>query len=329
MGRFLEAEKSRQTLFKSTPSYFSKEAQMAGMYRGKLRPFCLPASHSEENLFNEIRASAIAYFSKYAIKWHDAQKGGPSNHLCDSHVCCVNFLFPFADKPDALKELLRPVFPDIRQTVPMEDPGQFVSCEWIGLKNYLGEKVPKHGKRTRGANFTSADAAVMFERNDGSRQIALIEWKYTESYSSTFLRFAKSGTDRAGIYRHLFERDHFPLDKTLLPSFDALFYEPFYQLFRQQALANEMENAHELGADAVSVIHIAPAHNTDFQKITSPPLLPLGDTVIDVWKQLVRTSNRFTSVSTEELFGGFPVERYPELAAWWDYVTARYSWVEA
>jgi hypothetical protein len=145
--------------------------------------------------------------------------------------------------------------------LPVEDIGRYVAFEWIGQQNYLREKLPRHGKRTRGANFTSADAAVRFENEDGTKQIALIEWKYTESYSSSSYRVARSGTDRTAIYRHLYSRADFPLDKALLPDFGALFYEPFYQLFRQQALANEMELAGELDADIVSVLHIAPAHN--------------------------------------------------------------------
>ena len=74
--------------------------------------------------------------------------------------------------------------------------------------------------------------------------------------------------------------------------------------------------------------NIAPAHNTDFLKVTSPALRPLGGSATDVWEKLVKTPDRFTSVSTEGLFGSFPIEGFPELAAWWEYITARCSWVE-
>jgi hypothetical protein len=329
MGRFLETEKLRQVSFKVTSPYFSSGARPDGVYKGKPRPFCLSRAFAVENLFSEIRRTITAYFAAKEIKWHDGRDGNPSNHLCDSQVCCANFLFSFADKPRALVALLHPVFPEIQQMLPMEDAGQFVSFEWIGQRNYLGEKTPRHGKRTRGANLTSADAAVMFERRDGERQIVLIEWKYTESYSSTSLKVAKSGTDRTAIYAHLYGREDFPLDKELLPSFEALFYEPFYQLFRQQALAHEMERAGELGTKVVSLLHIAPAHNTGFQRVTSPALRAIGDSVMDVWKRLVRRPNRFMSISTEDLYGRFPVEKFPRLAAWWEYTTERYSWVQA
>jgi len=325
MGQFLEAEKKRQEAFKKTSPYFTEAARADGIHNGTSYPFCLPFECAEENLFHEIRQPALAYFARHQIKWHKGKEGNPYNHLCSSQVCCVNFPFPFADKPKALVELLRPVFPAIRQVLPM-DRGQSVSFEWIGCRNYLGEKS-RSGIRTRGANFTSADAAVMFERQDGLRQIVLIEWKYTESYGETWLGFAQSGTDRRQIYAWLFEREDCFLDKPLLPCFCDLFYEPFYQLMRQQFLAHEMEKARELGADVVSVLHIAPEHNKDFCRVTSPALRRLGDSAINVWKRLVRTPDRFASVTAEKLFGRLPVDGLPELAPWWDYVSQRYPWL--
>jgi hypothetical protein len=333
MGNFKEAENPRHAAFKAHSPCFTPEARSDGIYRGRPRPFCLPADRAEENVYFGIREPALDCFAGHHIKWHDGHKpenesvGKPSNHLCDSQVCCVNFLFPFADKPDALAELLHPIFPTVRKMMPMEGSGQYVSSEWIGERNYLGEKVSRNGKRTRGANFTSADAAAMFECLDGTRQIVLIEWKYTESYSPVDMQIAGSGTDRTAIYRHLYAADDFPLRKELLPDFGSLFYEPFYQLLRQQMLANEMEKAHELGADRVSLLHITPRHNADFPRVTSPKLAHLGPTVIDVWRRLVKEPNGFASVSTETLFGCFPVQKFPETAAWWQYITARYPWV--
>ena len=326
MGNFLVSEKLWQAKFKSESSYFSETARIEGIYKGKLRPFCLPFECAEENLFPEIRQTALAHFAAHNIKWHDGQHGKPSNHLCDSQVCCVNFLFPFADKPCALAGILRPNFPTIREMLPIES-GQYVTFEWIGQKNYLGEKIFRNGQRTRGANFTSADAVVMFERMDGKRQIVLIEWKYTESYSGTFLKTAKSGTDRTKIYKPLFQRDDCPLNKDLLPNFDSLFFEPFYQFMRQQFLAHEMEKARELDTDIVGVLHIAPSHNTDFRKVTSPKLAKLGETAASVWSKLARPDNRFISVSAEQLFGNLRVEQLPEMRAWLEYIDARFTWI--
>ena len=327
MGKFLERERRRQATFKASSPYFSDAARADGVYKGKPRPFCLPREYADENLFPEIRQAARAYFASQGIKWHDGQNGNPSNHLCDSQVCCVNFLFAFSDRPDALAKLLRPVFPALQRMLPVES-GQYVAFEWIGEENYLGERVSRHGKRTRGANFTSADAMVMFERIDGKRHIALIEWKYTESYGGASLKIARSSTDRTSIYRPLFRRDDCPINRELLPDFEALFYEPFYQLMRQQFLAHEMERAKELDAETVCVLHVAPARNADFRRVTSPALAPLGETVTDIWKKLVRLRDRFISISTEQLLGDWSVEAFPERRAWWEYITARYAWIQ-
>ena len=299
---------------------------MEGIYKNKPRLFCLPLEFAEQNLIPEIRESTLEYFSEHNIKWHDGQNGKPSNHLCDSQVCCVNFLFPFADKPAELARVFRLIYPEIENMLPVES-GKFVAFEWIGQENYLGEKVAWNGRRTRGANFTSADAILMFERKDQTRQVVLIEWKYTESYNSNFLKYAKSGTDRTGIYRHLFERDDCPINKDILPGFDTLFYDPFDQLMRQQFLANEMEKAGEMSADVVSVLHIAPAHNRDFQRVTSPELKIFGDSATAAWKKLVKNPDRFISVSSEQLFGGLTKGQLPRMIPWVEYVNARYAWI--
>jgi len=327
MGRFFESEKITQSQFKNKSPYFSKLARLDGIFAGKPRPFCLPTDFAEQNLVPEIRASALAHYAKDNIKWHTGQNGKPSNHLCSSQVCCVNFLFPFAEKPDELAVVLRHVYPDIEKMLPVED-GKFVSFEWIGEKNYLGEKISRNGIRSRGALYTSADTIVMFEQKDRKKKIVLIEWKYTESYGGNFLKYAKSGTDRTEIYRHLFEKPDCPLNKALLPGFDALFYEPFYQFMRQQFLANEMEQAKEKDADVVSVLHIAPAHNQDFLKVTSPDLEGLGDSAINVWKKLVKKDRRFVSVSVEKLFGNLSETQLPKMKEWVEYIHDRYKWIK-
>jgi hypothetical protein len=329
MGKFLESEKIRQAKLKADSTYFSTKAREDGYYNHKPRPFCLPVDCAEENLFFEIRRNALEYFNAYEIKWHDKRKKDNlilSNHLCDSQICCINFLFPFVKEPEILTELLRPTFPNLEKMLPIEN-NQYVAFEWIGLKNYLGERT-KNGKRTRGANFTSADAAVMFKRIDKKQQMVLIEWKYAESYGKANQKYSKSGTDRTKIYRRFYDRDDCPLNKKVLPSFDALFYEPFYQFMRQQFLAHEMEKARELENDIVSVLHIAPAQNTDFHRITSPQLSGLGKTAIDVWKRLVIEENRFISKSTEELFYKLLTNRFPKIKSWSDYIVNRYSWFQ-
>lgn len=326
MGKFLQEEKDRYVDYKANSPQLPERARAPGIYKRKPRPFCLPLDLSEFNLIEGIREDVQTYFRELKIKWHDGRNRNPSNHLCDSQVCCVNFLYSFSRHPDALVTLLKPLFPSIKTMIPLEDDHRYVSHEWIGQKNYLGEKMPRNGKRTRGANFTSADAAVMFDRKEGVRQFVLIEWKYTETYSAVNLKYSKSGTDRTSIYRHLFDREDFPLKKKMINDFDALFFEPFYQLMRQQLLANEMEKAKELGADVVSLLHIAPERNDQFKRVTSPDLKQIGDSVMEVWTRLIRKPDRFHHVSIENLFGGFKIDGHLEMQPWWDYTASRYPW---
>jgi len=98
---------------------------------------------------------------------------------------------------------------------------------------------------------------------------------------------------------------------------------------RQQFLAHEMERACELDAEIVSVLHVAPARNTDFHKVTSPALKQVGETAVAVWKSLVQPPGRFISVSTEQLFGDWAKHRRPEMALWWEYIRSRYPWADS
>ena len=211
----------------------------------------------------------------------------------------------------------------------MEDE-RFVVFEWIGKENYLRERVPKDGKRTRGANCTGADAAVMFEQANGKKHIVLIEWKYTESYGGESLKLsysktdpAKPPTDRTKTYEHLFALPDCPMNKGILPSYDSLFFEPFYQLFRQQLLAREMEKGRGLALKwSASFTSPRPA-TRNFRKVTSPELQPLGESATGIWKKLLIEPSRFRSVNTEELFAG----ALAYMPTWWKYVSRRYAWL--
>lgn len=325
MGRFLESEKLRQVYFKETSATVSELGRQDGFFRGRARPFCLHESRSVETLYPSIREEAVAFFNRNRIRWHQGIGNAPSNHLCDSMVCGVNFLFPFSRQPEALADLLRPFYPDLARMQPIED-GHYLSFEWIGERNYLEERISRSGRRTRGANFTSADAIVMFERLDGSRQIVLIEWKYTESYGGTSYKIAKSGTDRSLTYLPLYKVQDCIIDSEKLADFDTLFFEPFYQFMRQQLLAQEMEKAGEMGADFVSLLHISPRKNIEFRKVTSPTLRNLAPSATGVWKQLLRQPDRFLSVYTDELFGRV---EHPAMQAWKAYIQERYPSVMA
>lgn len=124
---FSEAERLEQIKWKQT-WLLSKAAKKNGeyVYKGKtyMVPYCLPMKHKTENLFEEIRNEAYHFFESIGVSWHS--KG--ENHLLSSQTYCVNFLFPFADRPKAFKALLQPIFPNIETMLPIEQ-GKYVTFE--------------------------------------------------------------------------------------------------------------------------------------------------------------------------------------------------------
>jgi hypothetical protein len=82
-----------------------------------------------------------------------------------------------------------------------------------------------------------------------------------------------------------------------------------------------------LGADIVSLLHISPAHNKDFIRVTSPDLHAIDISATKVWCKLVKNPGRFIAEFTENIFGNFQVEAFPELSEWRQYIFTRYNWV--
>ena len=162
---------------------------------------------------------------------------------------------------------------------------------------------------------------------DGSITVVLIEWKYTEKYNGDSLVIASSGTDRTSIYQAAFDDPSSPIDRASVGEFANLFYEPFYQCMRQQLLAHGMEKAREMEADRVMVLHLEPSINTDFHEITAPALRSRPESrAVDVWKGLLRTPDRFVSMSIEEFFSAALTAPSPALREWSDYICERYAW---
>ncbi len=138
---------------------------------------------------------------------------------------------PFVDDPQSLAAIFGSVLP-IETVVPFGDPGapeDHVVFEWIGLVDYLNES--KGGKRTRGANVTSVDAAIRYLAWDGAVEIALIEWKYTEAYPSPS---PKHDAAKNATRRFRYENLWGSVVRTDLLDLEDLFVEPIYQMLRQR-----------------------------------------------------------------------------------------------
>ena len=331
---FRDREKNRLALLKA--DLFTEKAREWGNYGRRKYEFCLSDDRAQENLHGSIRDEAVRYFRERGIKWHRGIGGGPSNHLCCSQSCCVNFWMPFMHAPDQLALVLRGLGYDVAEVLPFSSdrastrntPG-YVAFEWIGERNYLGERVrgtvTGDDGRTRGAGFTSLDLGFRFRRSDGGIEILLGEWKYTEKYAAGVdLRFSKSKrrTDRLAIYRPSLEAEGCQIVLGDVPP-EALFFDPFDQLMRQQLLCSAMERHREMGAKVVSLMHIAPAANRELvSRITSPGLRSAGSDIHAIWNSLVG-HGRFRGFHVEEVLG-LVCEHAPD-RDWARYMSRRYG----
>lgn len=329
--KFRDSEKQRYEPLK--PLLFSEAAQRHGIYRKLPRSFCIADECSSENLFKTFRAPAIQYFRQRRIPWHDGliRRTMPSNHLCCSQSCCVNFLYPFVQNRAVAEEIFRQFYPDLSELLPMDQDellpnGTFplMAFEWIGSLDFLGESRRKGSRRTRGAYATSADFAFRFRRRDGKNQLVLGEWKYTEEYAGNDLGIAA----RRDNYINAFNRGLFA--DTTQELYDSLFFEPFYQLMRLQLLAQEMESGdmgREMDCEVVTVLHVSPEANHEFRdRVTSPYLkgrYPNTGT-LEIWKQLA-PADKFLSISVEVLLETISNARMGN-PVWKNYLATRYDW---
>ena len=197
----------------------------------------------------------------------------------------------------------------------------FVGFEWIGNADYLNEGG-KDSKRTRGSNATSADAILRF-RHGGRTEALLIEWKYGESYGSPIKE--KGNATRVERYKDLIFAPNGPIRDDAGVKLEDFFWEPFYQLLRQQMLAFQMQKAREDGADRVSVLHIAPVANLALRKVTAPALRRFGDDAFAVFRSLLVRPEDFVSRSTESLFG--PIVAKLGDDEWASYLAHRYPFL--
>lgn len=314
---FVASARAAAEAWKLSTATLPAAARRPGPCRGLDRTFCLPVAFADHNLLPESRNVSIERFADARIPWHLGVAGGPSNHLASSQVQCANALGPFVGDPDALRRMFRRVLP-IGEVLPFDadtasahDKTDHVVFEWTGLQDYLGEHPGRPA--TRGAHNTSADAAIRYRTSAGGVEVALIEWKYTEEYLGSVLHGGDTTTAlRRELYRPLFADPDGPLRTDLIP-YEDLFVEPFYQLMRLQLLAWAMEQAHELGAEIVRLLVVAPSANVALgQSFNRPSQRSLGEgfgslsfarpeTVFQTWRAIQRRPDRFAFLDSSFL----------------------------
>lgn len=259
------------------------------------RPICLPPQYSVFNLLPDVRESALELFRQEEIVWHDDVGSQPSNHLLDSQVQCLNALAPGLTSSDFVKRAFGHVLP-IDEVLPIEG-SRYITFEYIGAEDYLGERNGL--RRIRGSMTTSTDAAIRYRTPEGRVEAALVEWKFTEDYRGRYGELTPAkGRPREERYRAVWDEEGCPLRRDLIP-YEDLFVEPFYQLIRQQLLAWKMEQAGELGASVVRVVHACPSENEGVHKaLNRPSHHATGEDALSIWADMCLQPDSFIRVDT-------------------------------
>lgn len=260
--------------------------------------YALPREHAVHNLLPEVREDAVALFHELDIAWHQGVDDGPTNHLRSSQAQCVNALGQMMADPARIERAFGGVL-DIESIrdfgeIDPQEKGRFLTFEFVGQRDYFGEG--KGGVLTRGAQSTSVDAAFAYRTSKGKDALALVEWKFTETYPSSDRAADRKEATRLGRYEAALRRSDSPIDVDGLEVRD-LFHEPIYQLVRQQLLARELERDPGVAADVVTVVHVLSPENTAYQRsYVSDGLRARGADVSEVWKSLLRRPEAFASL---------------------------------
>jgi hypothetical protein len=288
-----------------------------GIHGGHSYDFVL--QNPKLNLWEEIREESIAYFKENAIEWHkaDTKQTGPEGHLLSSNVACINHLFYIRQRQDFAAAILQKIDPRIVSAEKIGKPdieAGYVAFEIIGAENYLGER-----SHTRGALSTSVDAVMLGKKNDGKNILVLIEWKYTEEYITGDYN-KNTGVDGQHRYDPLLKEECSPIS---VANFEALYYEPFYQLMRQTVLGWKMLEHNEYGCDEFVHIHVIPDGNLELlNNITSPLLREHRNTISEAWKGVLKKPDRYKVISPEKLFE--PLKDLPDARNLLEYLSTRY-----
>ena len=290
---YVDAARAIAEKWKATSAAIKTEdARRPGPYRSApgsaVYDFCLPVEHATLNLLPEVRESALTHFRTHGIPWHASVAGCPTTHLLSSQVQCVNALGQMARDPDRITAAFGCTL-DIGSVDRIGD--EHLTFEWVPDKDHLGEG--RNGKLRRGAGNTSVDAAFRFTTTSGQPALALIEWKFTESYNRARRADAAADETRRGRYEQLVMDPSGPIDGDVLPFADLL-DEPFYQLVRQQLLAHALEADPDEPATEVHVVHVVPPANHAYQdSLVRERHRGAGETVDAVWARLNTRHDRY------------------------------------
>jgi hypothetical protein len=287
------------------------------------------------NLWEDIRANALEYFSAKNIHWHtnDVENNPetiPEGDMLSSQISCVNHLLLLRKNQYYANAILKNIDKRIVSAEIVRDgygDDGYVEFESWGTKennNPLNEKEcgTLHGKRwrrERGAFSTSVDSIMVGKKDDGRNILVLIEWKFTEDYTKDYdgKKYKGKTSNRKEYDKLLMDRES-PIIQ--IDNFDDLYYDPFYQLMRQTLLG--WKAAKDYYCDEYIHLHIIPDENLQIQEITSPNLISKGSNMSNVWENLLKEPFRYKMLSPEKLLS--PLKDNQNLKGFFDYLMKRY-----
>jgi hypothetical protein len=229
---------------------------------------------SDKNLYRCIRKEAIEYFKKNGIAWWQClnKPDEPTGHMVSSQIYCLNHLFAFRDKPEALKLILqKATLLPIKSILPSPiDKDGYIAFEFI-YKNMslMRDNSGKYHENyeTRGTKCTSIDALVYAHLEDNRKVLIPIEWKYTETYDGK--EAPPSSWNR---YPDLIRLE----DCNLKEVSDLYKADPYYELMRQTLLVEQIIRHKDCGIKADGYFHIMviPNEHTELKSAIESNYIP-------------------------------------------------------
>ena len=246
----------------------------------------------------------------------------PHNGLASpisSQASCLNFWYSYINpnSKEALIKLLKKIGIEAQNIITIGPNWDFngtlykdygnVIFEWIGPEiSPIGEE----NGYLRGHHRTSIDAYILAIMDNKITQL-LIEWKYTESYtskSSTAKFLGGKGIERLSRYSPIIARDRkagkdilFNLSNVDDWGLSDVGYEPFYQLLRQHMLGQETVgmNFGPYVIEDYIVIHLSHSENKKLNILSEKHCIYanglrqyIGQDIHNIWAQLLKDEQK-------------------------------------
>jgi hypothetical protein len=303
-----------------------------GVFRGKPYRHILPRDKQPLNLWEDIREDAIAYFGAERIAWHK-----DSHNLLNSQALCVNLFFPLREELALLTGFFSNRISGLAQVNKMH-------FEYIGPEgtDYL------HEGGSRGQNRTSADVALEWDSEDGTRGLLLLEFKFTEGeFGRCGGAASKGNTDQSRCLRsekiirapsvmcYLVQSKKRPYWDIILDSDGPLWTEnltleqhcpfryDFYQLMRNQLLAHQIERDQQSGF-ARALFGVVYHRGND-------RLLRMGHPYggernpLTAWASMLKQPESFVTFTIQDLLNWIDAELPGRLHDWRNFLRIKYG----